>query len=103
MGNTRLALKVEVKPGNETSSNHSTAGLWQLLESIPKRYWPAFIRGDVAETTDRNFETKESFARRNEPGNKERTILQRTIGERKRTKEASCQNARHKYLGRDEK
>ena len=48
MANTRLALKVEVKPGNETASNHSTAGLWQLLESIPKENWPAFIRGDVA-------------------------------------------------------
>lgn len=48
MANTRLALRVEVKPGNETSSNHSTAGLWQLLESIPREHWPAFIRGDVA-------------------------------------------------------
>jgi len=48
MANTRLALKVEVKPGNETASNHNTAGLWQLLESIPKGNWPAFIRGDVA-------------------------------------------------------
>lgn len=48
MANTRLALKVEVKPGNETASNHSTAGLWQLLESIPKGDWPAFIRGDAA-------------------------------------------------------
>lgn len=48
MGNTRLTLKVEVKPGNETSSNHSTAGLWQLLESIPMAHWPAFIRGDIA-------------------------------------------------------
>ena len=48
MANTRLALGVEVKPGNETASNHSTAGLWQLLESIPKEHWPAFIRGDVA-------------------------------------------------------
>lgn len=48
MANTRLALKVEVKPGNETSSNHSTTGLWQLLQSIPRENWPAFIRGDVA-------------------------------------------------------
>jgi len=48
MANTRLALGVEVKPGNETASNHSTVGLWQLLESIPKEHWPAFIRGDVA-------------------------------------------------------
>jgi hypothetical protein len=48
MANTGLALKVEVKSGNETASNHTTAGLWQLLESIPERYWPAFIRGDAA-------------------------------------------------------
>lgn len=48
MANTRLALRVEVKPGNETASNHSTAGIWQLLESLPKENWPAFIRGDVA-------------------------------------------------------
>lgn len=48
MANTRLALRVEVKPGNETSSNHSAAGLWQLLQSIPRENWPAFIRGDVA-------------------------------------------------------
>ncbi len=48
MANTRLALKVEVKPGNETSSNHSTPGLWELLQSIPRENWPAFIRGDVA-------------------------------------------------------
>lgn len=48
MANTRLALKVEVKPGNETAASHSTAGLWELLESIPREHWPAFIRGDVA-------------------------------------------------------
>lgn len=48
MANTRLALKVEVKPGNETSSSHSTSGLWELIESIPRDNRPAFIRGDVA-------------------------------------------------------
>ena len=48
MANTRLALKVEVKPGNETASSHSTAGLWELIESIPHNNRPAFIRGDVA-------------------------------------------------------
>ena len=48
MANTRLALNVEVKPGNETASNHNSSGLWQLLGSIPKGNWPAFIRGDVA-------------------------------------------------------
>ncbi len=36
MANTRLALKVEVKPGNETASSHSMAGLWELIESIPE-------------------------------------------------------------------
>jgi hypothetical protein len=48
MADTRLALRVEVKPGNETSSSHSTAGLWQLLERIPEGNGPAFIRGDMA-------------------------------------------------------
>jgi len=48
MANTRLALRVEVKPGNETSSSHSTAGLWELIENIPRKNRPAFIRGDVA-------------------------------------------------------
>lgn len=46
MANTRLALNVEVKPGNETPAKHTLIGLWPLLESIPKENWPAFIRGD---------------------------------------------------------
>jgi hypothetical protein len=61
MGNTRLTLKVEVKPGNETSSSHSTAGLWQLLESIPRRNWPAFIRGDVAFGVERVLSEAEAI------------------------------------------
>jgi len=48
MANTRLALKVEVKPGNETSASHSASGLWELLEGIHREHWPAFIRGDIA-------------------------------------------------------
>jgi hypothetical protein len=48
MANTRLALKVEVKPGNQTMPQHSIDGLKELLKGISKDHWPAFIRGDVA-------------------------------------------------------
>ena len=52
MANTRLALRVEVRPGNETSSKHVAPGLWNLLDSLPREQWPAFIRGDVAFGTE---------------------------------------------------
>ena len=34
MANLRLVLEVEVKPGNQTHSKHSSPGLWDLLERI---------------------------------------------------------------------
>lgn len=46
MANTRLVLDVEVQAGNKTATCYSTPGLWELLGSIPKRYWPTFFRGD---------------------------------------------------------
>ena len=48
MGNTRLALGVEVEPGDEHTGKHMAAGLWELLDRLPREHWPAFIRGDVA-------------------------------------------------------
>ncbi|QVW34159.1 transposase [Geobacter sulfurreducens] len=48
MGNTRMALGVEVEPGNRHTGSHVAAGLWRLLDSMPKNIWPAFIRGDVS-------------------------------------------------------
>jgi hypothetical protein len=48
MGNTRLALGVEVEPGNQHTGKHVTVGLWKLLEAMPRHLWPVFIRGDIA-------------------------------------------------------
>lgn len=46
MANTRLVLEVEVQAGNKTATRYSAPGLWQFLERTPRRYWPAFFRGD---------------------------------------------------------
>lgn len=46
MANTRLILEVETQAGNKTATCYSTPGLWELLDSIPRRFWPSFFRGD---------------------------------------------------------
>ncbi len=48
MANTRLALAVEVMPGNETAPLHSMPGIWPWLDSLPKAERPALLRGDIA-------------------------------------------------------
>jgi hypothetical protein len=48
MGNTRLALGVEVAPGNQHTGKHVSIGLWKLLDGLQRELWPEFIRGDVA-------------------------------------------------------
>lgn len=48
MANTRMALKVEVMPGNETAALHSLPGIWSWLDSLPKEQRPTLVRGDVA-------------------------------------------------------
>jgi hypothetical protein len=52
MGNTRLALGVEVAPGNQHTGKHVSIGLWKLLDSMPRELWPEFIRGDVSFGTE---------------------------------------------------
>ena len=52
MGNTRLALGVEVAPGNQHTGKHVSIGLWKLLDDLPRELWPKFIRGDVAFGTE---------------------------------------------------
>ena len=42
----RLALDVDVAPGNEHASKHAAPGLWALLDRIPRDCWPALLRGD---------------------------------------------------------
>ena len=48
MANTRLALAVEVMPGNETAPLHSMPGIWAWLDTLPKAERPALLRGDIA-------------------------------------------------------
>ena len=48
MANTRLALAVEVMPGNETAPLHSMPGIWTWLDALPKAERPALLRGDIA-------------------------------------------------------
>ncbi len=48
MANTRMALGVEVEPGDKHSGKHVSVGLWKFLDSTPRELWPVFIRGDVA-------------------------------------------------------
>lgn len=52
MANTRMALGVEVEDGNKTSGKHVSVGLWRMLDRMPRKLWPVFIRGDVAFGTE---------------------------------------------------
>lgn len=52
MGNTRLALGVEVAPGNQHTGKHVSIGLWKLLDDLPRELWPEFIRGDISFGTE---------------------------------------------------
>lgn len=52
IGNLRLALDVEVRPGKQTAAAHARAGLWQFLRRFPRSARPAFLRGDCAFGTD---------------------------------------------------
>jgi hypothetical protein len=48
MANTRLALGVEIAPGDQHTGKHVAVGLWSLLDRLPREHWPVFIRGDVS-------------------------------------------------------
>jgi hypothetical protein len=48
MGNTRMALGVEVEAGDKHTGKHVSVGLWKLLDSMSRELWPVFIRGDVS-------------------------------------------------------
>jgi len=47
MGNTRLALRVEVNPGNRHAAKHVTPSLWQYYDGLADSQRPALIRGDI--------------------------------------------------------
>ena len=48
MANTRLALGVEVMPGNASAPLHSMPGIWAWLDALPPSERPALLRGDIA-------------------------------------------------------
>ena len=48
MATTRLALAVDVRPGNEMAPLHCMPGIWAWLDALPKEARPALLRGDVA-------------------------------------------------------
>ncbi len=48
MANTRLALGVEVMPGNESAPLHSMPKIWAWLDALPATERPALLRGDIA-------------------------------------------------------
>jgi hypothetical protein len=52
IGNLRLALDVEVRPGNQNAAAHTRPGLWHFLGRLPQAARPAFLRGDGACGTD---------------------------------------------------
>lgn len=46
MGSVRLALDVEVQPGNQTAAKYSQPGLWRLIDELPPEARPWLVRGD---------------------------------------------------------
>uniref|UniRef100_UPI00260E060D transposase n=1 Tax=Acidiferrobacter sp. TaxID=1872107 RepID=UPI00260E060D len=48
MANTRLALGIEVMPGNESAPAHGMPGIWAWLDALPASERPALLRGDIA-------------------------------------------------------
>lgn len=47
MGNTRLALTVEVNHGNQQSAKHVGPSLWRYYDELADSKKPAIIRGDI--------------------------------------------------------
>src|SRR5215470_14942419 len=47
IGNLRLVLALEVAPGNQHTSKHSSPRLWEYLDGLTAEQQPWLIRGDV--------------------------------------------------------
>jgi hypothetical protein len=47
MGNTRLALTVEVNHGNQHSAKQVAPSLWQYYDGLPHDQKPSLLRGDI--------------------------------------------------------
>ena len=42
-------------PGNQHTSKHSEPHIWELLDQLPRDYWPSFVRGDKGWGNERNM------------------------------------------------
>lgn len=60
MGNTRLALSVEVNHGNQSSAKQVAPTLWSYYDKLAESQRPAFIRGDVFLGNERFLSEAES-------------------------------------------
>lgn len=49
MGAARLALDVEVQPGNQTAAKHAQPGLWKLIDGFTREARPWLIRRNGVE------------------------------------------------------
>ena len=74
VGNARLVLDVEIRPGNETAAKYTMPGLWALLDELPGPSRPVFVRGDCAFGNERDMNDAEArsidylFKLRQSPG-----------------------------------
>ena len=48
IGTARLVMDVDVLPGKQTAGCYSHPGLWRILDHLPPRLHPTFVRGDIA-------------------------------------------------------
>lgn len=48
IGAARLVMDVDVLPGKQTAGCYSHPGLWRILDRLPPRLHPTFVRGDIA-------------------------------------------------------
>jgi len=55
ISSVRLILDVMVMPGNQHTSKHSEPHIWELLDQLPRDYWPSFVRGDKGWGNERNM------------------------------------------------
>ncbi len=47
MANTRLALQLEVAPGNKSASSYGMPGFWKWFDQLSPHERPALLRGDI--------------------------------------------------------
>lgn len=99
MGNTRLALTVEVNHGNQHTAKHVTPSLWNYYDSLPDDKKPAVIRGDI-------FLGNESFLSQAESRNAAHLTKLRLTANVKRLitklfREAEWVDAGHGFEGTD--